>query len=263
MRIAVLFKQVPDTDEIKMDPERGTMIRGRAGNIVNPLDLNALEAAMRIRSSGDSVTILSMGPPQAQESLREGLSLGADDAMLATDKAFAGGDSWATAKVITAMLKKIGVPDLIIAGEKSTDGETGQVGPEVAAFLGIPVATRVTRLDRTEDGIEVDCTLEDGILTQRANFPCLVTVLNDINVLPLPMLSGKKGAYSKETQIFTAESLGFAADEVGLEASPTRVVGIERPKITRGGEKFFAKRGEELEAGLNRIVEILSDCAIL
>jgi electron transfer flavoprotein beta subunit len=262
MRIAVLIKQVPDTDDVKMDPERGTMIREAAGGIVNPLDLNALEAAMRIRLGGDSVTLLSMGPPGAEEALREGLSFGADRAILATDRAFAGGDSWATSKVLTAMLEKIGVPDLIIAGEKTTDGETGQVGPEVAALLGIPVETRVTRLDRIRDGIEVDCTLEEGILTQRAQLPCVVTVLSDINIPSLPTLAGKKSAYLKEVEILTAESLGFETNEAGLSASPTRVVRIERPKITRAAEKFFAKHEEELETGLDRIVEILSDYVV-
>ncbi|MDR1875207.1 MAG: electron transfer flavoprotein subunit beta/FixA family protein [Synergistaceae bacterium] len=263
MRIAVLMKQVPDTDEVKMDPERGTMIRDGAGGIVDPLDLNALEAAMQIRKDGDTVTILSMGPPQAEESLREGLSLGADRVVLATDRAFAGSDTWATSKVLVAMLEKIGA-DLILAGEKSTDGETGQVGPEVAALLGIPIETRVTRLERVGDepAIEVDCTLEEGILTQRVQLPCVATVLSDINVPPLSTLAGKKRAYSQEPEVVTAESLSLDPGEVGLEASPTRVVRIDRPKITRAAEKFLAKHDEELEAGLNRIVEILSDCAL-
>jgi electron transfer flavoprotein beta subunit len=263
MRIAVLMKQVPDTDQLTMDPERGTMVRDGAGGIVNPLDLNALEAAMQIRSEGDSVIALSMGPPQAEESLREGLSLGADTVVLATDRAFAGGDSWSTARVLAAMLEKIGVPDLVVAGEKSTDGETGQVGPEVAALLGVPIETHVTRLERTEDGIEVDCTLEEGILTQRAPLPCVVTVLSDINVLPFPTLAGKKKAYSREVEVVTAEDLGLCPSEVGLGASPTKVVKVDWPKVTRAAEKFFAKRDGELEAGLDRVVEILSDCGAL
>ncbi|MDR3255661.1 MAG: electron transfer flavoprotein subunit beta/FixA family protein [Synergistaceae bacterium] len=263
MKIAIFLKQVPDTDEVKMDPERGTMIREGVGGIVNPLDLNALEAAMQIRAKGDSVTIISMGPQKAEESLREGLALGAGRAILATDRAFAGGDSWATAKVLASILGKIGAPDLIIAGEKATDGETGQVGPEIAALLGIPLATRVTRLERIPDGIEVDCTLEDGILTQRISLPCLVTVLSDINALPLPTLSGKKGAYAMKIETVTAESLGFGANETGLTASPTKVVKIDTPKITRSAEKFLAKRSDELDAGLDRIVEILSDCLVI
>lgn len=263
MNFVILMKQVPDTDEVKMDHERGVMIRDGVGSIVNPLDLNALEAAMRIRGGGDSVTVVSMGPPRAEESLRECLALGADRAVLATDAAFAGGDSWATSKVLAAVIKKIGVPDIIIAGEKATDGETGQVGPEVAALLGCPVATRVTGLKKLSDGIEVACTLEDGILTQRLGVPCLVTVLSDINTLPLPTLSGKKRAYSLGVETLSARDIGIGEGEAGLTASPTRVVRITTPRVTRHTEKFLAKHSDELEAGLDRIIDILTDAAII
>ncbi len=263
MNIAILMKQVPDTDEVKMDPERGTMIRDGVGGIVNPLDLNALEAAMRIRQPGDEIAVVSMGPQKAEESLREGLALGADRAVLASDRLFAGGDSWATTKVLVAVLRRIGLPDLILAGEKATDGETGQVGPEVAALLGIPVATHVTRLDRCPEGVEVDCTLEEGILTQRLPLPCLVTVLSDINTLPFPTLSGKKRAYAQDVEVVHAADLGLTDAEVGLKASPTRVVRIEQPKIARRTEKYLAKRADELDRGLDRIVEILAESALI
>jgi electron transfer flavoprotein beta subunit len=263
MNFVILMKQVPDTDEVKMDPERGVMIRDGVGSIVNPLDLNALESAMRIRGDGDAVTVISMGPPKAEESLRECLALGADRAVLATDAAFAGGDSWATSKVLAAVIKKIGVPDIIIAGEKATDGETGQVGPEVAALLGWPVVTHVTKLKKLPDGVEVACTLEEGVLTQRLRTPCLVTVLSDINTLPLPTLSGKKRAYSLVVETLSARELGIGKDDTGLAASPTRVVRIETLKIARSAEKFLAKHADELDAGLERIIEILADAAIL
>jgi electron transfer flavoprotein beta subunit len=263
MNFVILMKQVPDTDEVKMDHERGIMIRDGVGSIVNPLDLNALEAAMRIRGDGDSITVVSMGPPKAEESLRECLALGADRAILATDAAFAGGDSFATSGVLAAVIKKIGVPDLIIAGEKATDGETGQVGPEVAALLGWPVATHVTRLKKLPDGVEVACTLEDGILTQRLDVPCLVTVLSDINTLPLPTLSGKKRAYSLTVDTLSARELGINENDTGLTASPTRVVKITTPRVTRHTEKFLAKHTNELENGLDKIIEILNDAAIL
>jgi electron transfer flavoprotein beta subunit len=265
VNIVILLKQVPDTDEVKMDTESGTMIRDGVGGIVNPLDLNALEAAMRIKCGEDTVTIVSMGPSKTEESLREGLALGADRAILATDPLFAGGDSWATAKVLASVLRKIEPPHLIIAGEKATDGETGQVGPEIAAILGLPVATHVTRLDFRMDGwgIEIDCTLEDGIVTQQIDFPCLVTVISDINTLPLPTLSGKKRAYRQDIEIASASCLKLDADKVGLKASPTRVVSIDHPKISRQTEKYLAKRNHELEAGLNKVVDILAETAII
>ena len=266
MKIAVLMKQVPDTDEVRMDEERGTMIRDGVGGIVNPLDLNALEAAMRIRRPSDpvdAVEILSMGPPKAEESLRECIALGANRAVLATDALFAGGDSWATSKVLVAALRKMGLPDLILAGEKATDGETGQVGPEVAAILGLPFATHVTRLTLSGDAVEVDCTLEEGVLTQRLPLPCVVTVLSDINTLPLPTLSGKKRAYACEVEKYSAADLGLDEADAGLKASPTRVVRIDRPKVARTAEKYLAKRAEELEAGLERIVTILEDASLI
>jgi electron transfer flavoprotein beta subunit len=263
MNFVILMKQVPDTDEVRMDPERGVMIRDGVGSIVNPLDLNALESAMQIRGDGDVITVVSMGPPKAEEALRECLALGADRAVLAADAAFAGSDSWATSKVLAAVIKKSGIPDVIIAGEKATDGETGQVGPEVAALLGFPVATRVTKLKKLPDGVEVACTLEDGVLTQRLGVPCLVTVLSDINTLPLPTLSGKKRAYSLAVETLSARDLGIGEDDAGLAASPTRVVRITTPRVTRRAEKFLAKHADELEAGLDRIIEILADAAIL
>lgn len=263
MEIAVLMKQVPDTDEVKMDPERGTMIRDGVGGIVNPLDLNALEAAMRMRGEGDRVTVVSMGPAKAEESLREAIALGADRAVLATDRIFAGGDSLATSRVLAAVLEKIGLPDIIVAGEKATDGETGQVGPEVAALLGLPFATRVTRIERSEGGLEVDCTLEEGLLTQTLVPPALVTVLSDINFPSLPTLSGKKRAYAQHVDILTASALGFADGSSGLAASPTRVVRIEQPKISRLSSKYLAKRPDELERALDRVVEILADAGAI
>jgi electron transfer flavoprotein beta subunit len=259
--MAILMKQVPDTDEVKMDYERGTMIREGVGGIVNPLDLNALEAARSIREDGDSIVLVSMGPPNAEESLREGLALGADRAILATDRAFAGGDSLATSRVLAALLDTFCAPDLIIAGEKATDGETGQVGPEVAALLGMSLATRVTRIRRRPGGVEVDCSLEDGVLTQLLPNPCLITVLSGINIPPLPTLSGKKRSRSIAVEYVNAADLGMSPGETGLEASPTRVVRIEPQRITRLAEKFFAKNPGSLDAGLDRVLEILGPSA--
>lgn len=261
MKIAVLVKQVPDSDEIKMDPEKGTMIREGAGNIVNPLDLNALEAALVMRREyGGSVTVLSMGPPQADIALREALSLGADSAYLISDKLFAGADSWATSLVLSKALEKLGMFDVILAGEKATDGETGQVGPEVAAMLNIPFATYVSSMDASEEGVTVKRTVEEGYEIQRLKFPCLLTVLNDINEPGMPTLSGKKSARRAEIKKFGEEDLGTSKEEIGLTGSPTRVVKIDRPKISRQTELYC---GRELDRGIDRVVEILRELAVL
>lgn len=263
MRIAVLMKQVPDTDAVKMDPERGTMIRDGVAAIVNPLDLNALEAAKALRSDDGEITLISMGPPKAEEALRECLALGADRAILATDRAFAGGDSWATAVVLVSALNKIGIPDIIIAGEKATDGETGQVGPEVAALIGLPLLTHVTDIKGCEGYVEVSCTLEEGILKQRVAYPCLLTVLSDINTPSLPTLAGKKRAYSIDIETYSAQELSIDPNEVGLAASPTKVVSISQPKITRKAEKFNAKKSGELTAAIDRIMDILAESSAI
>ncbi len=204
-----------------------------------------------------------MGPPKAEESLREGLALGADRAILATDRAFAGGDSWATSKVLAAILRQAGIPDIILAGEKATDGETGQVGPEVAAILGIPVITHVTGIENSPAGLTVQCTLEEGLLTQEVPFPCLLTVLSDLNDLSMPTLAGKKRAVSQTIETLSASDLGLADTDIGLKGSPTRVVRIEQPKIARNAEKFSARQRHELEAGLERVVDMLEELAII
>jgi electron transfer flavoprotein beta subunit len=135
----------------------------------------------------------------------------------------------------------------------------------VAALLGIPVATHVTRLEKLHgaNAIEVDCTVEEGVLTQIIGLPCLVTVLSDINTLPLPTLSGKKRAYSETVEVFSASALALSEADAGLEASPTRVVKIEHSKVARRAEKFMAKKREELDAGLDRVIDILTDAAII
>lgn len=261
MRIVVLVKQVPDSDEIKMDPEKGTMIREGAGNIVNPLDLNALEAGLALRKEyGGEVSVLSMGPPQADIALREALALGADFAYLVSDRYFAGADSWATSLVLVKAIEKLGPFDLIIAGEKATDGETGQVGPEVAAMLDIPFATYVSSIVVSDGSIKVRRTVEEGYQTQQLEFPCLVTVLNDINDPGMPTLSLKKKARRDEIRKFSSEELGIAKEEVGLAGSPTKVVKIYHPKISRQTE-FYS--GREIDKGLDKVVEILRDLAVL
>ncbi len=261
MKIAVLVKQVPDSDEIKMDPEKGTMIREGAGNIINPLDLNALEAAIELRREyGGEVVTFSMGPPQADAALRETLALGADKAFLISDKFFAGADSWATALVLAKSLEKAGPFDLILAGEKATDGETGQVGPEVAAMLNIPLSTYVSSFLLADGFLTVRRTVEEGYETQRIKMPCLLTVLNDMNEPSMPTLSGKKSARRAEIKKLGMEDLLLNKDEVGLNGSPTRVVKIDHPKISRHGE-FYG--GRDLDKGIDRVIEILKELAVV
>jgi len=261
MQIAVLLKQVPDSDEVKLDEEKGTMIREGVGTVINPLDLHAVEEAKRIsKEFGGSITVISMGPPQTEDSLREAVAMGVDRVILATDRKFSGADTWATAKVLSEVLNKSGKFDLILAGEKATDGETGQVGPEVAAMLDIPFSTYISKIVIRDDGIEVLRTLEESYEKQLLPFGSLLTVLANINEPTMPTLSGKIKARSFPLEIIDSQMLGIDSGELGLQGSPTRVSKITFPKILRKGEVFS---GSFINEGMEKIISKLKESAII
>lgn len=262
MHIGVLIKQVPDSDDVRMDEETGTMIREGVGAIMNPLDLHALQEALVIRSlKGGKVTALSMGPPQAEAALREALALGADDVVFLSDRRFAASDTYATARTLAAACEKSGPYDLILAGEKATDGETGQVGPEVAVMLGIPFSTYVSRIEfHGADSVVITRTVEDGIERQKLIPPCLLTVLRDINEPSMPTLSGKKAARRASLTVQGLDFLDLSPDEAGLNGSPTRVVKIFHPQIVRSPRLF---KGEEIWEGLEELFEELENRGLL
>lgn len=255
IKIAVLIKQVPDTDEVRMDPETGTMVREGVSSTVNPLDLNALEEAVQIKSRlGGEVVAISMGPPQAEVALREAIARGADRAVLLTDKAFAGSDTWATSVVLCRALEVLGPFDLVLCGEKSTDGETGQVGPEVASLMGLPFATYVRRVEVLEGAVRVERSLDEGLQTLEMPMPCLIAVTGSINVPSMPTLSGKKRARNSQVERLGAEELRIPPEEVGLSGSPTRVVKTYRPVVRRDGRRFGPR---ELEEAAEHVLKIL------
>jgi len=261
MRIAVLVKQVPDSDDVQMDETTGTMVREGVGAIINPLDLNALEAALDLkRNRGALVSVFSMGPPRTEEALREALSLGADEAHLVSDKAFAGGDTWATALTLAAALRKTGPWDMILAGEKATDGETGQVGPETAALLDVPCSTYVSEMEMGDDSVMVTRSVEDGLERQRLPLPCLLTVLRSLNEPSMPTLSGKKRGRRAKLPVMNADSLDISPEGAGLKGSATRVVKVFYPSLTRDGARYS---GKDLDEGVNRLVEELQSRALI
>ncbi len=262
MQVAVLLKQVPDSDDVRMDEEKGTMVREGVGTIIKPLDLHALEAALEIRrQNGGKVTVISMGPPQAEKALRESIALGGDEVVFLCDPRFAAADTWATAKTLAAAIAKFGPFDLILAGEKATDGETGQVGPEVAAFLDLAFSTYVSGLSIQEcSNVVVWRTVEDGIEKQRLPLPCLLTVLKDINEPVMPTLAGKKLGRRAKLAVTGLESLDLTPDEVGLAGSPTRVVRIFYPQIVR--EPLLYK-GKNLEGGIHHLIAELVERGVI
>lgn len=262
MKICVLLKQVPDTDNVKLDPETGTMIREGLGSIINPLDLHALEEALKFKRDYEAhITVITMGPPSAEEALKEALAMGADRIILATDRKFAGADSWSTSKVLSEVVRQTDNFDLILAGEKATDGETGQVGPEVAAMLDIPFSTYVSQIEKLEEKkIRVKRTVEDGYEYQRLPFPCLVTVLGDINQPSMPTLSGKKSARRACVERVSSAQTCINEEYLGLKGSPTRVAKIATPQLMRESKKYT---GSKIDDGICELMKKLKEMAII
>ena len=226
MKIIVCIKQVPETTSVRIDPKTNTLIREGVQSIINPFDMNAIETALRLKEGyGGEVVAISMGPPQAEEALREAISLGVDEAILLTDRAFAGGDTLATSYTLSMAIKKNGHFDLIICGKQAIDGDTAQVGPELAEMLNVPQVCFVGKIEEIKDAkMIVQRALEDGYEVVETQLPALITVVKEINEPRLPSLRGKLAAKKKEISKWNAQDLGIAPEQVGLAGSATQVV---------------------------------------
>ncbi|MFZ5966071.1 MAG: electron transfer flavoprotein subunit beta/FixA family protein [Bacillota bacterium] len=253
MNIIIPIKQVPETSNVKMDKETGTMIREGVVSVINPLDLYAIETGIQLKEQfGGKVTVCTMGPPSAAKALKEAIAMGCDEGILISDKKFAGADTWATSYTLSEAIKHIGEYDLVLAGERATDGDTGQVGPGIAAWLDIPLATYVSKIDKiTRDRITVERLVEDGYQILQMPLPALLTVVKEISNPRLPTLRGKKKARVTEIPVMSAADLQLEESYIGLKGSPTKVVKIGYPKVTRGG-KIVKAVGED---GVNEAVE--------
>ena len=245
MRIAVLMKQVPETTDVQVDPETGTLVREGVAAQMNPFDAYALEEGVRIKEKlGGEVAALTMGPPQADAILREAISLGADRAILISDLKFAGSDTWATSRTLAAALKKTSF-DLVICGKQAIDGDTAQVGPGVASWLDVPQATYVRKVEEIDDThIVVERLLEDGCEVVSMPMPALLTVVKDINEPRLPSLRGKMKAKKAEIETITAADLDIPEEELGLAGSPTNVMKVFAPEKRAGGVKWEGEAAE-------------------
>jgi electron transfer flavoprotein alpha subunit len=237
MKIAVCIKQVPDTADVKIDPATNTLVREGVRSIVNPFDLYAVEEALRLREKhGGRVTVLTMGPPQAEKALREVLAMGADEAVLLTDRAFAGSDTWATSLTLGLAVRKLGGADLLLFGKQASDGDTAQVGPGVAAHLDLPQITYVRRVASVADGaVTAERLLENGFETVRAPLPCVLTVVKEINDPRLPSLAGVLRGRTAQIVRWGQADLGAPREQLGLKGSPTRVARIFAPPPRAGG----------------------------
>ena len=268
MRIIVPIKQVPETNAVRMDEQTGTMIREGVEAIVNPLDLYAIEAALLLKASFPEgkceVIAISMGPPKAQVAIREAMSMGIDSGVLLSDRKFAGADTWATSYVLAGAIRKIGDFDLIICGERATDGDTGQVGPGISAWLDLPVGSYVGKIDGLADGIvSVQRLLEDGHEALDIQLPAVLTVIKEIANPRLPTLRGKQLARKAEITTWNADDLGLPDENLGLKGSPTCVVKIFRPSVTRECEKFSATDEQSINAATDRVVGFLEECKLI
>jgi electron transfer flavoprotein beta subunit len=241
LKIVVCIKQVPDTTNVRINPETNTLMREGVESIINPFDMYALEEGIRLKERhGGTVTVLSMGPPQVESALREAISLGADQAVLLSDRAFAGADTLATAYTLSRGIRKLGKVEIVLMGRQAIDGDTGQVGPGVAENMGLPHVTEVRKIEKIEeDGtIYLERLLEDGYLRLRSRLPIVITVVKEINEPRLPSLKGKLAAKKAEIAVWTHQELELDPQRIGLTGSPTQVMRIFTPPRPSGGKIF-------------------------
>ncbi|RLB20279.1 MAG: electron transfer flavoprotein subunit beta [Deltaproteobacteria bacterium] len=240
MEIIVLVKQVPDTTEVKLDPKTGNLIREGIESIINPDDRHAIEAAVSLKEKhGGDVTAISMGPPQAIDAISEAMGMGVDKGILLSDRAFAGADTWATSFTLGKAIEKVGEFDLIICGRQAIDGDTAQIGPQVADYLDIPHVTYVFDIEEVQDGrIVVKRRLEDGFERIQCQLPALLTVIGELNQPRYAMVDRLIDACKDKApiKVWNAADLGVQVSEVGLSGSLTQVIKTFAPKTERQGQ---------------------------
>ncbi|HDD43391.1 MAG TPA: electron transfer flavoprotein subunit beta/FixA family protein [Candidatus Desulfofervidus auxilii] len=245
MKYIVCIKQVPEIEGIKINPETGTLIREGVKSIINPYDLYALEAALQMKERyGGNIILLSMGPPQAEEALREAISYGADEAILLSDKAFAGADTLATSYTLAQAIKKIGHYDIIFCGKQAIDGDTAQVGPELAQRLNLPYVTYVRKIELKENSLIVERDLDDGYQIIQITLPALLTIVKEIGEPRVPSIRGKMRAKKLQIPIWTAKDIEAKEEKIGISGSPTRVLKIFSPPL-RGKKEIISGSLEE------------------
>ena len=254
MNIVVCVKQVPDTTEVRLDPTTGTLIREGVPSIINPDDKAGIELALVLREKvGGKITVLSMGPLQADVALRESLAMGCDEAILLSDRAFGGSDTWATSCTIAAALKKIPY-DVIIAGRQAIDGDTAQVGPQIAEHLNIPQVSYAEHVDVENGNLIIKRQFEDRYHEVEVSTPCLITALAEMNNPRYMNVQGIFDAYrEKEVKVWTLADIKDTVDEsnLGLKGSPT--------KVKKSFTKTAKSSGTVHEVDADQAVKIIID----
>ena len=249
MNIIVCIKQVPETTEVRINPETNTLIREGVKSIINPFDMYAIEEAALLKERfGGKVTVITMGPPQAEAALREAISMGADEGILVCDRAFAGSDTWATSYTLSGAIRKIGQYDLIICGKQASDGDTAQVGPGISAHLDIPQVTYVKKVEEAkEKSMRVERMMEEGFEIIETPLPAVITVVKEINEPRIPSLKGMMRAKSAKITTWGQKDLELDPQNIGLCGSPTQVVKIFTPPQRTGGQMLTGEPAEVAE----------------
>ncbi|MGV8145197.1 MAG: electron transfer flavoprotein subunit beta/FixA family protein [Alkaliphilus sp.] len=256
MNIIVCIKQVPDTNEVRLDPKTGTLIREGVPSIINPDDKSGLEAALVLKDKFSAkVTVLTMGPPQADLALREALAMGADKAILLTDRAFAGSDTLATSSVLASAIREMDY-DLIIAGRQAIDGDTAQVGPQIAEHLDIPQVSYVEELELVDKALVIKRAFEGGYFKIKAQMPCLITTLTEMNTPRYMSVSGIFDAYrEKEVEKWTIENITINKETIGLNGSPTKVKKSFTKGVKAAGKKYEVDHKEAAKIIIENLKE--------
>jgi len=251
MNIVVCIKQVPDSDKVTIDRETNRLNRTGVPSIINPFDENALEMALQLKDQhGGKVTVISMGPPQAEQALRDALAFGADEAVLVSDRRFGGADTWATSYTLCQAIKKLGETDVILFGKQAIDGDTAQVGPGVAHFLGLPMVTYIQALEVTGDTFRVKQVTPDGYDVWEVQKPAAFTVVKEANTLRMPNLRKKMAAKKAEIPTWGVEDIEADEDKIGLKASPTKVTKVFSPPVKTDRELISGENPSEMIAEL-------------
>ncbi len=256
MNIVVCIKQVPDTTEIKIDPVKGTLIREGVPSIMNPDDKGGLELALRFKDQfGAKVTVISMGPPQADLILREALAMGVDRAILLSDRKFAGADTLATSYALSGAMRTLDY-DLIIAGRQAIDGDTAQVGPEMAEHLGLPQVSYVIDAQKKDDNtLIVKKENEDCVQTLEVEGKCVLTVLSSAFAPRYMSVSGIVEAYDKEVEVWGVDKIDVDEQKLGLAGSPTKVFQSFPKKMKAPGELHEVSEEEAVELIVSKLKE--------
>lgn len=258
MNIIVCIKQVPATNDVKINKDTNTLVRDEAQSVINPFDTYAVEEGVRLKeATGGKVTVISMGIPKVADILKECMAVGADEGILLSDRAFAGADTLATSAALAAGINKIGQYDIIICGKQAIDGDTGQVGPGLAERLGIPHITCVRKIEEIKEGyIRAQRMTDFGYEVIECSLPAVITVVKEINEPRLPSIKGMMKAKKAVIPVWTADDVGADKDKIGLRGSPTKVIKTFTPEININTEIIDGTPEEQAHKLVEKLLQL-------